>query len=575
MADFIQNGGSSGGTYAGYYTGKLSVWENSYDVSSNSSNVGYRLQLISGNSGRFGDLKASYSVNIDGVVRNSGSGSYSLGHNGTITLCEGNFTIWHNDDGRKSVWCSATIDFQNHTYSPGDFYPSGNLDLSTIPRASSIFCTTASVEETSIITIASASNSFRHNVRVDFGSQHINIVENREGGNFSWTIPSSFYNEIPNSKSGTGTVICDTYNNGVFLGSKSSIITVTTNEEKCKPNLSSAVIDVNEITKKITGNNQKLIKHKSTAKVTITSNAKNGSSIVSKKVNNENVGGDSILIYEIDTDTFVATVTDSRGYSNSVTLKPAVINYIPLSINAIIKRTQPTTGEVDITFSGNYYNNKIENINNELLIKWFYREKEENEWITGGTITPVLKENTFSNGEESISLGKKFDYKKIYEFYLEITDKLSALTPQFIVAQGIPIFNWGKDFLNVNGKILANGIDINGTILYDNESGTTGTVTLSESAANFNYLEIYAGRMYWQYCTKIQHPNNTKTNLVTAYSEVNNKTFYTYCKCIQISGTSIITNYSQIQFTPNGGTPSVGADDSYKIFKVVGYRKEA
>ena len=309
--------------------------------------------------------------------------------------------------------------------------------------------------------------------------------------------------------------------------------------------------------------------------MTITSNAKNGSSIVSKKVNNENVGGDSILIYEIDTDTFVATVTDSRGYSNSVTLKPAVINYIPLSINAIIKRTQPTTGEVDITFSGNYYNNKIENINNELLIKWFYREKEENKWITGGTITPVLKENTFSNGEESISLGKKFDYKKIYEFYLEITDKLSALTPQFIVAQGIPIFNWGKDFLNVNGKILANGIDINGTILYDNESGTTGTVTLSESAANFNYLEIYAGRMYWQYCTKIQHPNNTKTNLVTAYSEVNNKTFYTYCKCIQISGTSIITNYSQIQFTPNGGTPSVGADDSYKIFKVVGYRKEA
>lgn len=575
MADFIQNGGSSGGTYAGYYIGKLSVWENSYDIASNSSNVGYRLQLISGSSGRFSDLNASYSVNIDGVVRNSGSGSYSLGHNGTITLCEGNFTIWHNDDGRKSVWCSATIDFQNHTYSPGDFYPSGNLDLSTIPRASSIFCTTASVEETSIITIASASNSFRHNVRVDFGSQHINIVENREGGNFSWTIPSIFYNEIPNSKSGTGTIICDTYNNGVFLGSKSSIIKVTTNEEKCKPNLSCAVIDVNEITTKITGNNQKLIKHKSTAKVTITSNAKNGSSIVSKKVNNENVGGDSILIYEIDTDTFVATVTDSRGYSNSVTLKPAVINYIPLSINAIIKRTQPTTGEVDITFSGNYYNNKIENINNELLIKWFYREKEENEWITGGTITPVLKENTFSNGEESISLGKKFDYKKIYEFYLEITDKLSALTPQFIVAQGIPIFNWGKDFLNVNGKILANGIDINGTILYDNESGTTGTVTLSESAANFNYLEIYAGRMYWQYCTKIQHPNNTKTNLVTAYSEVNNKTFYTYCKCIQISGTSIITNYSQIQFTPNGGTPSVGADDSYKIFKVVGYRKEA
>ena len=139
MADFTQSGGSSGGTYAKYYTGKLSVWENSYDIASNSSNVGYRLQLISGNSGQFGNLKASYSVTIDGVCRNSGSGSYSLGHNGTITLCEGNFTVWHNDDGKKSVWCSAVIDFQSHSASPGDFYPSGNLNLSTIPRYTTVY----------------------------------------------------------------------------------------------------------------------------------------------------------------------------------------------------------------------------------------------------------------------------------------------------------------------------------------------------------------------------------------------------------------------------------------------------
>lgn len=551
------------------------MWENSYDVGSNSSNVGYRLQLISGSSGRFSGLNASYSVNIDGVVRNSGSGSYSLGHNGTITLCEGNFTVWHNDDGRKSVWCSAGIDFQSHTYSPGDFYPSGNLDLSTIPRASSISCTTANVEETAIVTIASASNSFKHSVYAYFGSQYVVIAENQSGGNFSWTIPFNFYNEIPNSKSGTGTIVCETFNNGVLLGSKSAVLTVTTNEEKCKPTIEASIVDVNPATTALTEDNSKLVKHKSIAKVTISANAKNGSSITSKKVNNIVIEEDTTSIQEIETDVFTVTAVDSRGYSNSVILKPTIINYIPLSINAILKRTQPTTGEIDVEFSGNYYNNKIGNVNNELTIKWFYREKGTTEWISGGNILPEIENNTYSNGDSKISLGKIFNYQKSYDFYLEVADKLITLTPQYIVTQGIPIFNWGKDFLNVNGKILANGIDINGTILYDNESGTTGTVTLSESAANFNYLEIYAGRMYWQYCTKIQHPNNTKTNLVTAYSEVNNKTFYTYCKCIQISGTSIITNYSQIQFTPNGGTPSVGADDSYKIFKVVGYRKEA
>ena len=134
MADYTQSGGKNGGTYAKYYTGKLSVWENSYDVASNSSNVGYRLQLLSGSSGQFSGLNANYSVTIDGVCRKSGSGSYSLGHNGTITLCEGNFTVWHNEDGKKNISCSAVIDFQSHSYSPGDFYPSGSLGLTSIPR---------------------------------------------------------------------------------------------------------------------------------------------------------------------------------------------------------------------------------------------------------------------------------------------------------------------------------------------------------------------------------------------------------------------------------------------------------
>ena len=53
-------------------------------------------------------------------------------------------------------------------------------------------------------------------------------------------------------------------------------------------------------------------------------------------------------------------------------LNIAIINYIDLSINANVKRTQPTTGEVDLEFSGNYYNNKIGSVNNQLTMKWFY-----------------------------------------------------------------------------------------------------------------------------------------------------------------------------------------------------------
>lgn len=119
MADFIQNGGSNGGTYASHFSSILSVWENSYDIATNTSNIGYRLQLKSGSSGRFSNMSANYSVTINGTTVNSGSGRYnSQSYNTAQTICEGIMTVSHNDDGSKSISCSAVLDFETNTYSP-------------------------------------------------------------------------------------------------------------------------------------------------------------------------------------------------------------------------------------------------------------------------------------------------------------------------------------------------------------------------------------------------------------------------------------------------------------------------
>ena len=169
MAEFIQRGGTNGGSYASYYSCRLSVWENSYDVTANTSNVGYKLELISGSSGRFSGYTATYSVNINGTQVKSGSGTYSSqDHNTAQTICEGTTTITHNADGTKSIACSASLDFQNATYSPGDFSPNGNMNLSTIPRASSIGASTAYVEENTIININRASPNFTHTIIYNF-----------------------------------------------------------------------------------------------------------------------------------------------------------------------------------------------------------------------------------------------------------------------------------------------------------------------------------------------------------------------------------------------------------------------
>ncbi len=480
MADFIQNGGTNGGSYASHFSGILSVWENSYDVGNNTSNIGYRLQLKSGSSGRFSDLTASYSVTINGTTIKSGNGRYSSqSYNTTQTICEGTMTITHNDDGSKTIACSAVLDFQTNSYSPGDFTPSGTLTLTTIPRASSISCTTANIEENAVITINSASSNFRHSVWTVFGNETFVIADHSQaGGTFQWKIPESFYKQIPNSKSGTGTIGCTTYNGNTLIGEKATQFTVTTNETKCKPTLSETVVDENQTTINLTGSNSKLVKNKSTAKITITTSAKNSATIQTRKVNNTTVSSNTYSISNVSTTSFVITVTDSRGYTNSVTLKPTIVNYIPLTISATIKRTQPTTGEVDIAFSGNYFNGSFGSVSNTLTINWYYREKGNSTWTSGGTLAKTISGNKYNNGTSTISLGKIFNYQKEYEFYLKVVDKLATLQPNYKVTQGIPVFNWGKDFVNINGGLSINDIPVTANKI----------VTTTEEDLN-NYVE--------------------------------------------------------------------------------------
>ena len=75
-------------------------------------------------------------------------------------------------------------------------------------------------------------------------------------------------------------------------------------------------------------------------------------------------------------------------------------------------------------------------------------------------------------------MGKIFNYQKEYEFYLKVVDKLATLQPNYKVTQGIPVFNWGKDFVNINGGLSINDIPVTANKI----------VTTTEEDLN-NYVE--------------------------------------------------------------------------------------
>lgn len=122
MAVFSKTGGSSGGSYAKYFTAKLTVTESSYSIPYNNSPVDWKLELISGSSGKFSDYWIDCSVELDGkkVTDDEETSGYKsiTTANTAITLAKGKTTIDHNSDGSKKITCKATINSASGTYSP-------------------------------------------------------------------------------------------------------------------------------------------------------------------------------------------------------------------------------------------------------------------------------------------------------------------------------------------------------------------------------------------------------------------------------------------------------------------------
>lgn len=105
-------------------------------------------------------------------------------------------------------------------------------------------------------------------------------------------------------------------------------------------------------------------------------------------------------------------------------------------------------------------------------------------------------------------------------------------------------------------------------VLYTNNTGTTGTVTLSETSANFSYLDIFLRRDTWEYFTRVYLPNG-KTIIATTsqFYGTNEEDLYIYSKKMSISGNKINVAYSK-------GTYNQVAfnDDINYIIRVIGYR---
>lgn len=453
----------NGSTSSSEWTFKLEASETSYSVSNNTSTVKVEMYLGRARSQSYLGGNWSGSITVDGQSQSlSGNIPYPTYVNGGawLYLGEKTYTVDHNADGSKTAGISAS--FSSGEFTPSSANASGNLPLTTIPRASSVTATNADISSATSININRASSSFTHTLKYSFGSLSGTIVSKTSQTSYGWTVPTTFYAQIPNAKTGTCTITCETYNGNTLIGTKTTTFTVTANETLCKPTITGSVVDSNQTTINLTGDNTKLVKYYSNAQITFSRSAKNSATITSTKINNVSVSSSPYTINGVSTNSFVITVTDSRGYSNTLTLTPTMVNYIPLTAQVSFFRTEPTTGRVSLNFSGNYFNGSFGSQNNTLTLKWYYRIKGASSWTTGGTLVRntdyVISGNTYHSGTGSyisdIVLGSNFDYRETYEFKFEFIDKLVSKNTINNVSKGQPALWWNDDKVDIVNKLI-------------------------------------------------------------------------------------------------------------------------
>ena len=430
-------------------------WQDSQSIANNSSVVGWHLQLVTTGGSISSSASKSWNVTVNGS-NYSGTCTIGVGTNSTKTLASGSTTIAHNADGTKSFSFSFSLQFDIN-YSGvgwiGTKSGSGSGTLSTIPRTSSVSSTSANIGENITITINRASSSFTHTLTYSFGNLSGTIASKTSSTSVSWTLPTSFYAQIPNSRSGWGEIACDTYSGSTKIGTSTCRLDVYVNESINKPGITASVVDINATTKALTGDENKLIKYYSNVRFNIDSTPKNSASTKGIYINylgNSFTGGSgnhwSAEFSNVISGQYICSVTDTRDLSNSVTINKTLINYVKLSCAMTI--SNPTaSGGCTLTITGNYFNGSFGATSNTLTVQY---KKDSGSWTNA---TATKSGNTYTATVNLTGL----DYTQAYTFQARAVDKLATVTTNSKTVKATPIFDWGSDDFHFHVPVTVNG----------------------------------------------------------------------------------------------------------------------
>lgn len=235
-------------TTAGFKISLYVYYKISQSIASNKSTVSCGMYVVTPSGydiGSWEDFNGSYvgttSNTFDGTIPN---------FSGIRWLIEDEtFTVEHEADGTGS----ATIKWKWGVNSPWGGYenPSGSftIDLPDIPRATTPKLSASKVQmgKTITVTMSRASSSFTHTLKYTINGTTKTIASDL-GTSYTWTIPKTLVQYIPDVLSSKVTITCDTYSGDTKIGSKTVSFTATV-PSASEPTVSASSVRMgNEVT---------------------------------------------------------------------------------------------------------------------------------------------------------------------------------------------------------------------------------------------------------------------------------------------------------------------------------------
>lgn len=522
-------------------------------------------------------MAGPFKCTVNGTVVYQSNTGVKL-YTGTV-VASGELAIGHDTNGSKSfsayAECAIYVTSVNckgsGSWSLPDIGRASQPSLNTWPNNSPDF----NIGDTIVVHMNRKSTVFTHTVVLKLGSYSYTISTGATDNITLDTdrIASNLYAQMPDSNAMTGEIAVTTYSGSAVIGTSSC--TIIAHVVNSNPVFDVGYSDTNSATVAITGDNQYIIRNNSTLRISV-SNAKALNSATLKTLTavvngnaytgtlNGSTGVINVGVVNVSYDTEVTVkLTDSRGNAGQKNITVLVYDWTLPS--AIIKLNRKS----------NYYSESILNVNanyasiggkNEVTIKYRTKKAANSTFSTYTTIQ--------NNTDTSFTADNKYEWN----VQVEVSDRIGKTTYNLILSKGIPItytdikkHSFGVNcFPKHDNSLEVNGVCISGQVLYNSAGGTAGTVTLSDSAENYTYIEIFYRSSGDNACgsVKVFSPNNKLVHLGTVHYIAD----YDYAKfaLVSVSG-SMITFSQNYQITLKNNGSEYSAENAIYITRVVGY----